>query len=133
MSEYLVSIFSLLVLLQIKHLFADFFLQTTKMLVNRSTYAHMGRAQHAGIHAAGSGIAFVIVGAPVPFIIVTLIAEWIVHFHIDWGKAAYSKMKAYTPKMAGFWRAVGVDQALHHLTYVAMVVAWVIHALPQPG
>lgn len=119
------SVLLLLCLLQIKHLFADFFLQTTKMLSGRGAYMHSGRAQHAGVHALGSVVVFVIMGAPVGFILLICLAEWVVHFHIDFGKAHYSEKKELTPQQAVFWRAVGTDQCLHQLTYLAMGAAWV--------
>ncbi|QBF30701.1 DUF3307 domain-containing protein [Thalassococcus sp. S3] len=125
MTDAIKAVLILLCLLQFKHMFADYFLQTPKMLAGRATYFHMGRAQHAGVHAVGSALALVIVGTSLPLLLFLIVAEWIVHFHIDWGKASYSDAKAYTPAQAGFWRAAGFDQALHQLTYIAMVWAWV--------
>ena len=125
MPATVITVLILLSLLQIKHMFADYFLQTPKMLSGRGEYLHLGRAQHAGVHVLGSAIAFLIVGASVPFIALIMLAEWVVHFNIDWGKARYSEARGYGPTEAGFWRAAGFDQALHHLTYLAMVWIWV--------
>jgi len=115
-------------LFQVKHMFADYFLQTPKMLTGRGQYWHMGRAQHAAIHAVGSIIVFVLVGAPILFILAICFAEWVVHFHIDWAKAKHSESKCLAPTEAAFWRAFGMDQTLHGLTYVVMVWAWVVYA-----
>lgn len=123
------SIFLLLCLLQIKHMFADYFLQTPRMLSGRGEYLHLGRAQHAGVHALGSVVSLVLVGANTWFIIWIVVLEWIVHFNIDWGKARWSENRGYGPTHAGFWRAAGLDQALHHLTYVAMVWAYSYHGM----
>ncbi|WP_037253417.1 DUF3307 domain-containing protein [Roseobacter sp. SK209-2-6] len=125
MPELVGSVLLLLCLLQIKHLFADFFLQTTKMLSGRGSYLHAGRAQHAGVHCLGSILVFVIMGAPVVFTLIVCLVEWVVHFHIDYGKAHYSEKKELTPQQAVFWRAMGTDQCLHQLTYIAMTAAWV--------
>lgn len=103
-------------------MFADYFLQTPRMLEGRGDYWHFGRAQHAGVHVLGSALALLLVGAAPVFVLVIVVLEWIVHFNIDWGKARYSEMKGYGPTEPGYWRANGFDQALHHLTYVAM--AW---------
>ncbi|MCD9149163.1 DUF3307 domain-containing protein [Pseudophaeobacter flagellatus] len=119
------SALTLLCLLQIKHLFADFFLQTPKMLSGRDTYLHTGRAQHAGVHTLGSIAVFVLMGANIGFILLICLAEWVVHFHIDYGKAHYSEKKDLTPQQAMFWRAMGTDQFLHQLTYLAMTAIWV--------
>ncbi len=122
------AVFLMLCLLQIKHMFADFFLQTPKMLSGRGEYFHMGRAQHAGVHVVGSVIVFLLFGAPLMFILVIGALEWVVHFNIDFFKASYSDKKQLEPNQAAFWRAAGLDQCLHNLTYVAMVWAWVTFA-----
>lgn len=108
-------------------MFADYFLQTPRMLSGRGEYWHLGRAQHAGVHALGSAIAIWLVGANSIFILLLCVAEWVVHFNIDWAKARYSEIKQYEPNEAGFWRANGLDQALHQLTYVAMAAVWTTH------
>lgn len=125
MSDVTSTILVLFCLLQIKHMFADYFLQTPRMLADRAVYVHLGRAQHAAIHAVGSAIAYFLIGAPIGFIIAICAAEWVVHFHIDWGKARHGEASGCGPSDPGFWRAAGIDQALHQLTYIAMVWAWV--------
>ena len=128
MAEPYGTLLLLLWLLQIKHMFGDYFLQTGKMLDGRDQYMHMGRLMHAGVHAAGSAIAFLIIGAPVGFIIALVLAEWIVHFHIDWWKSRLTTEQKLTPADAAYWRASGIDQALHQLTYVAMIWIWLVWA-----
>ena len=128
MSDLTQSVLVLLVLFQIKHMFADYFLQTPKMLAGRGDYLHMGRAQHALVHVAGSALCLLVVGTPGLLLAGILVAEWVAHFHIDWGKARWSDSQGHTPADAGFWRAAGFDQALHQLTYIGMVWAWVVGA-----
>ena len=125
MPEFVGSVLLLLCLLQVKHMFADFFLQTPKMLSGRCRYAHMGRAQHAGVHVAGSALVFALFGAPVLFILILAALEWVAHYHIDFGKARYSEKKNLDPKQALFWKAMGADHTMHQLTYLAMAAAWV--------
>ncbi|MEM7320021.1 MAG: DUF3307 domain-containing protein [Pseudomonadota bacterium] len=129
MPEFVGAVLALICLLQIKHMFADFFMQTRKMLSGRGEYWHMGRAQHAGVHAIGSILVFLIIGASLPFILIIAALEWVVHFNIDYGKAQYTDRKKLQPNQAMFWQAMGVDQALHHLTYLAMTWAWVVFAI----
>ena len=128
MTDLVSTVLVLFGLFQVKHMFADYFMQTAKMLAGRGQYWHMGRAQHAAIHALGSMIVFVVIGAPTVFVLMVCLAEWVVHFHIDWAKAKYSESKSLMPNEAGFWHAFGFDQTLHGLTYVAMVWAWVVYA-----
>lgn len=117
----------LLFLLQIKHMFADFFLQTQRMLVDRSEYVHFGRVQHVVVHAVGSAIAFAFLLTNPTFIAVIVVIEAIIHYHIDWAKGRYSNLTKQTPQDSGYWRAIGVDQAMHQLTYIAMATAWVLN------
>ena len=119
----------LLILLQVKHLFADYFLQTSRMLMNRTAYVHLGRAQHAGLHAVFSVVIFLLLGAPLVFILVLCLLEWVVHYHIDWAKARHSEKAQNGPEDAAYWRAFGVDQFMHQLTYVAMIWAWAFFTL----
>ncbi|MCR9127807.1 MAG: DUF3307 domain-containing protein [Rhodobacteraceae bacterium] len=128
MTGELTAALVLLCLLQIKHMFADYFLQTQKMLSGRNAYLHLGRAQHAAVHAVLSAVVLVAVGAGWGFVVLLVLAEWVVHFNIDYAKARYSEARGHTPAMAGFWRAAGVDQALHQLTYVAMIWAHAVYA-----
>lgn len=128
MTDLVGTVLILIALFLVKHMFADYFMQTPKMLSGRGQYWHMGRAQHAAVHAIGSVIVFVLVGAPTLFILVICLAEWVVHFHIDWAKAKHSESKCLSPMEAAFWRAFGMDQTLHGLTYVAMAWAWVVYA-----
>jgi len=122
------TILLLFCLLQIKHMFADFFLQTPRMLTGRCSYLHLGRAQHAAVHALLSILAYLVIGASFGFILALVAAEWAVHFHIDWAKARYSEKHALRPDQARFWQAFGVDQTLHQLTYIAMVWVWLYYA-----
>lgn len=124
MSAVLQTALILLALLQVKHLFADFFLQTPRMLEGRDRYIHLGRAEHAGLHGLLSLIAFLVVGAPLEFTLVLCVLEMAAHYHIDWAKGRYSVKVGDTPADASYWRAFGADQLAHQLTYLAMVWAW---------
>lgn len=119
----------LLTLLQVKHLFADFFLQSPRMLAKRAVYLHWGRVEHAGLHAILSFVSLLIIGAPLIFSAILSVLEWIVHYHIDWAKGRHSEQKQHGPSDAGYWRAFGVDQLMHQLTYVVMLWAWAIFAV----
>ncbi len=127
MTESAGTLLVLLCLLQAKHMFADYFLQTKMMLDGRETYIHFGRFLHAGVHAVGSLLVFAVIGAPLVFTLPLILAEWVVHYHIDWLKGRYTAVQKLTPADAAFWRAAGVDQALHQLTYVVMIWAWVLY------
>ncbi|MEP2642807.1 DUF3307 domain-containing protein [Roseobacter sp.] len=120
------AILILLCFLQFKHMLADYFFQTRFMLEGRGArYLHAGTFVHAGVHAAGSFAAFSLIGVPPRLTVPLVLAEWAVHFHIDWLKGRYTIARSLTPVDAGFWRLSGFDQALHHLTYLGMIWVWV--------
>ena len=124
-TDLVFSVLLLICLFQVKHMFADFYLQTPKMLTGRDEYMHMGRAQHAAVHMVMSIPCLWIIGTGWGVLIALVVAEWIVHYHIDFWKGWHSSKKGFTPADPGFWRAVGFDQALHQLTYVTMGAIWV--------
>ncbi len=122
-SETVSTVLVLFGLLQVKHMLADYFLQTPRMLAARGVYLHLGRAQHAGVHAVGTVAALALVGAGPEFIVWAVLCEWLVHFHIDWGKARFTEAHELYPTQSSFWWAMGVDQALHQFTYIVLVWA----------
>ena len=122
--DQITTVLWLVAAFQIKHLIADFFMQNAKMIMGREKYWHMGRAQHAAIHAVLSILVLALFGASPMLIFWMVLAEFIVHFHIDWGKAKFSVDKELSPDQPMYWYAMGSDQALHQLTYLVMVWAF---------
>lgn len=131
LSAALVMTLCLVALLQVKHVIADFVLQSPYIIENRRLYGHPGGLLHVSVHALGSLAALAIVGLPgVAALLLLLLGEAVVHYHIDWSKDNLVAALALTPKDAGFWYATGIDQGLHQLTYLAMAAYWVL-SLPQ--
>lgn len=124
MTDIIQTVLVLFALLQIKHTLADYFLQTQRMLSDRAVYAHIGRMQHASIHGGFSMIAALIAGLSFPAAIAFLIIDAVVHFHIDWIKGNYSERAGEGPDSKGYWRAFGVDQLAHNLTYLGLIWFW---------
>jgi hypothetical protein len=113
-----------LILLQFKHLIADFFLQSSYILDNRKIYGHPGGILHVAIHAAGSIAAFWIMGTDWWTMFVVVIVEVLIHYHLDWAKDNFVAKRGLTTVDKLFWYALGVDQAIHQLTYVLMAQFW---------
>lgn len=115
----------LILLLQFKHLICDFSLQNEFILKNKYQYGHPGGLVHVGVHAIGTGIAFLVMGGVSLGILVAILAmEAVVHYHIDWGKANINKRLQLTEKDGFFWTMIGIDQFLHQATYVAIAAYW---------
>lgn len=123
------TVLMVLLLLQVKHMFADFFLQTPAMLADRSRLWHSGRLAHVTIHAGLSLVIFVFGGAPLIFALLVCLAELITHYLIDLSKGLHSDKTGDGPDTSGYWRAFGMDQLAHQITYVAMVWAWAVFGL----
>lgn len=110
-----------LLLFQVKHLLADFVLQTARMVEEKGHYARAGGLYHAGIHLLASMPIVIWLAPAAAGVLVVLIAEFVIHYHIDWGKEKIGRQFALSPGDKMFWFAIGVDQWLHQLTYIGMV------------
>lgn len=116
-----IALIAVLILL-IKHLVFDFFLQTEYQYKNKGIYGHPGGILHAGLHAFGTSFLFLYAYPGAALAAQILVGEFIVHYHIDWAKEQVVKRMRLATDDAAFWWALGVDQFLHGATYV--VIAW---------
>lgn len=117
-----------LVLLQVKHLVADFMLQTPKMIQEKGRYGRPGGLLHAAIHVIGSAAVVIWLAPGAGTIVLVLVAEFLVHYHIDWCKEMVNRQLDMSPTQARFWMAIGADQMLHQFTYIGML-AWIMAVL----
>lgn len=109
--------------LMFKHAVADFYLQTSYQYLNKGKYGHPGGIIHAGIHTALTPLVYLVL-VPGSFLVASAIAfaEFLLHYHIDWLKEQITHRNGWTPQDCGFWYALGTDQLVHGLTYLAIVV-----------
>jgi hypothetical protein len=114
------SICAVLVVLQIKHFLCDYTLQNSYQLLNKGTYLHPGGLLHAGLHALFTMAAFLVVVPALTLGLGIVVGEFLVHYHIDWAKEQVIRHAGWTPVQAQFWWAIGFDQLLHQLTYIAI-------------
>jgi hypothetical protein len=114
------SICAILVILQIKHFVCDYTLQDSYQLLNKGTYMHPGGVLHAGLHALFTMAAFLVVLPTLTLGLGIVVGEFLVHYHIDWTKEQVIRYAGWTPAQTQFWWAIGFDQLLHQLTYIAI-------------
>ncbi len=114
---------ALLFALQIKHLIADFYIQPSRWFADKHRYISMGGSRHALVHGLMSFLVLYGFTRNLNFSFLVSITECVIHFHIDWIKAYLGKAKAWKTDQQVYWWAFGSDQALHHITYIVMVVA----------
>ncbi len=115
--------------LMFKHAVADFYLQTAYQYLNKGKYGHPGGFIHAGIHTALTPLVYLVL-VPGSFLVAGAIAlgEFLLHYHIDWLKEQITHRSGWTTQDRGFWYALGTDQLLHGLTYLAIVAVLVAAA-----
>lgn len=122
MPEIAILILVAVAVLMAKHMAADFFLQTKYQYLNKGIYGHPGGLLHSAIHVALTPLVYLVI-APVSVLLIAGIAlgEFAAHYHIDWAKEQIVRRNGWTPQSGGFWNALGIDQFLHGLTYLAIV------------
>jgi len=113
--------FEALFLLFVKHFFCDFPLQTSPWIYrNKGIYFHPGGIAHSAIHALGTWLVLVLFIGEQAWIYALL--DFIVHYHIDWGKMQLNKRYGLHPDNSNwFWILLGLDQLAHHITYFVIV------------
>jgi hypothetical protein len=111
--------------LLVKHTLADFLLQTDRIFREKGRYGATGGLQHALIHVLLTAPVFLLFPGGGPALAAFLLAaEFVVHYHIDWSKEQIVKHEGWSPNDTIFWWALGIDQLLHGLTYVAILWIW---------
>jgi hypothetical protein len=106
----------LLALFGIKHFICDFVLQFDYMVKQKGTYCAPGGVHHAWLHGA---FTFLVLCWFYPLALWMGAIDFIAHYHIDWAKQQLNKGLTTADRM--FWVWFGADQALHYLTYIAII------------
>jgi hypothetical protein len=113
------TVFVLLALFGIKHFVADFLMQYDYMLREKGIYGATGGVHHSLVHACWTFLILVFFCSDANTIIALSIADLVLHYHIDYFKQHLNK--GLTPADRKFWIWLGLDQALHYLTYVGII------------
>ena len=114
-----------MLILTVKHVVADFFLQNTWMATGKD--AKTGWAlpllAHCAVHGAMATAIFALL---VPRLWYLGIVDFVIHICIDRAKGfCVARFDVKQNQSQWFWWLIGIDQALHHLTDfgLALVVA----------
>lgn len=115
--------FMLLVIvgLLLKHFVADYLLQFGWMLAEKGNFSRPGGYVHAAIHSAGSAIVLWLASVSVLVLLGLIVAEFFIHYLLDYMKSRFSDGVSNVERPHLFWALNGLDQLMHHLTYVGMV------------
>ena len=115
------------VVLALKHFVCDFPLQNAYQYKNKGIYGHPGGILHAGIHAIGTLLALSACVLPLSMLLWLVLADGVIHYHIDWAKVKLNTYYKLTPTTNEyFWHLLGLDQLLHYMTYAGMVW-WLVY------
>lgn len=106
---------------QLKHFVCDGPLQTLAMVKSKAIYGdHMGLV-HAAIHGVGTLFVLACAGSAISTMLFLAALDFIIHYHVDYGKENIVKHFKWTTLDAKFWWALSADQTLHQLTYLGLV------------
>lgn len=114
-----------LLLLSFKHVIADYFLQKSWMIKDKSVYGAQGGIAHATTHTLGTLLVLFPFYNPLLILFLSIL-DGVAHYHIDYIKSNYWKDNALTKNDAKFWMVHGVDQFAHYLTYLLIATILVI-------
>lgn len=134
----IITIFTLLVVYQLKHLLADYFLQGEYMLRKfLGGWAWIGPlAAHCGVHAMFSFLIGFYMRLSIPQCLVLAYLDFSLHAMMDRIKAAPDLLGRFKPltkdtyqnatpqqKFSNrwFWWSLGIDQTFHHLTHYGLI------------
>lgn len=119
----LTELFLILVLLQIKHWYIDFVNQSNEEVQWKGTYLDWRGIKHSLKQGLGTAVClWIFVG--IPLAVVLGFIDFLIHYHIDWGKMNINKKYGYTVQDPKFWTWLGADQMAHQFTYIFLV--WVL-------
>jgi hypothetical protein len=113
------TVFILLALFGIKHFIADFLMQYDYMLRDKGIYGATGGVHHAMVHASWTFLILVFFCHDADLMIALSLADFVLHYHIDYFKQKLNR--GLTTADRKFWIWLGLDQALHYLTYVGII------------
>jgi len=113
----------LLLLLQIKHYYADFAIQTYSQTVRKGIYRDIVGISHSLDHVIATLIVLLTFSLFYPIsagaIFIVSFIEGIIHYHIDWTKVRFGTKDITKPL---FWNQFGLDQLAHQITYLLMAL-----------
>lgn len=112
----------IILLLLIKHFICDYPLQRPYQLMNKGIYGHPGGLLHAAIHGTGTLIVLLFF-APVTMALGLAMLDALIHYHVDWTKNRINTHFGFsTSSGSGFWILFGLDQLVHQMTYILLII-----------
>ena len=118
----MINVVWLLIALQIKHFFFDFFWQPPYMWKNKGTFGHRGGIDHSLFHAFATYGILLFFHIPTLTAYTIFLLEFPIHYITDWAKMNINRIKGWGATTHNqFWQLTGFDQLIHQLTYVGII------------
>lgn len=111
----------ILLLLFLKHLIVDFYvqMQVPYMYINKGKYGHEGGILHAAQHAVGTLLVLLPFGMSAGKLVFLALLDGVIHYHMDWFKVYWCNKRDYDKNVdVEYWHWLGIDQTVHNLTYL---------------
>ncbi|MQW57515.1 DUF3307 domain-containing protein [Sinorhizobium meliloti] len=121
--EMAITTVAMLACLQLKHYVVDYVLQPPWILRGKGNFRMIGGYVHAGGHALGTAPGLMLAGVGLMRVTLLVLAEFLAHYLIDYGKALLSQHSRADATTRAYWAVHGADQLLHQLTYAALIFA----------
>ncbi|MDK1387576.1 DUF3307 domain-containing protein [Sinorhizobium sp. 8-89] len=121
--EMAITTVAMLACLQLKHFVVDYVLQPAWILRGKGNFRMIGGYVHAGGHALGTVPALMLASAGMTRVAILVLAEFLAHYLIDYGKALLSRHSRADATTRAYWAMHGADQLMHQLTYAALILA----------
>lgn len=119
---------AILFLLQTKHWFVDFWIQTYDQTVKKGIYGDPIGLSHTFEHVIGTLLALLIASVFITLspqlVLLCGVLDLILHYHIDYVKMHYGIKNTATTR---FWREFGLDQFAHQITYIIFAYILISH------
>jgi hypothetical protein len=112
-----------LALLQIKHWYIDFVLQTNEQVAGKGIYGNKVGISHSLEHVIGTLVSLLVasffIDIDLFLLIVAAMFDGLTHYHIDWAKMNFGNRDISTPQ---FWSHLGLDQMAHQIVYLILIL-----------
>ena len=112
----------LITYLMIKHVIADYFMQYSWMIKDKGKYGAWGGLAHSGWHGVLTSAVIAWFGFHILFSILLGLLDSVIQYHLDYVKSNFWKKRKLGPSDQKYWIAHGVDQFLHFMTYILLVI-----------
>jgi hypothetical protein len=121
-SDVLIAVLGAVAVLQFKHFICDGPLQTYGMVRDKGFYGRPLGLAHAALHGLGTLIGLgAATAASWGLVAILALADFVVHYHVDFTKETVLRRAGWTNSDAQFWWAFAADQMLHQLTYLVLI------------